>query len=83
MLQILLDLFDECSDFDDLDEQRKKIRKECCGIHYGGKATILVAMGVLDEVWIPTNATSYSKLCIQKGNLQSAVGGKQRSFHQI
>jgi hypothetical protein len=66
MLQILLDLFDNCDDFDDLAEQRKKIRKGCRGIHSGGKATILDAMGVLNKVWIPTKSNSYSTALYSK-----------------
>ncbi len=66
MLQILLDLYNNCDDFDDLAEQRKEIRKGCRGIHYDGKATILDAMGVLNEVWIPTTSTSYSTALYSK-----------------
>ena len=66
MLQVLLDLYDDCDDFEDLAEQRKKIRKGCRGIHYGGKATILDAMCILKEIWRPTNASSYSNALYSK-----------------
>jgi hypothetical protein len=66
MLGILLDLYDDCSDFNELVEIRKKIRKGCRGIHYGGKATILDAMCVLNEIWLPTNARAYSDVLYSK-----------------
>ncbi len=66
MLQILLDIFGDCSNFNDLTKQQKQIRWGYHGVHNGRKALILDDMCILDEVWIPTNAASYSTTLYSK-----------------
>jgi len=51
MLGKLLDIFDEEGGYEEAARRRKNTRKGCRGLDVGGKATILDAMLILNEIW--------------------------------
>jgi hypothetical protein len=51
MLNELLDLFDEEGGFELAAERRKKQKKGCRGLRYGGKATVMDALQILHGIW--------------------------------
>jgi hypothetical protein len=51
LLQTLLAVFDEPGAFRNAQTQRNRRRRGCRGINYGGKATVLDAMNLLQTVW--------------------------------
>jgi hypothetical protein len=51
MLQKLLDIFDAEGGYEGAANQRRTIRQGQRGLDYGGKATILDAMGILKSIW--------------------------------
>ena len=51
MLGNLLTIFDEKSGYGNAARRRITTPKGCCGLDVGGKATILDAMFILDEIW--------------------------------
>ena len=51
MLNQLLDLFDEEGGFELATERRKKQKKGCKGLRYGGKATVMDAIKILHGIW--------------------------------
>ena len=51
LLHMLLDIFDVEGGYEAAAKARKQIKKDCCGLEYGGKVTILDAMLIIKEVW--------------------------------
>ena len=51
MLNQLLDLFDEDGGYELAVERRKKQKPGCKGLAFGGKATVLDAIKILDSIW--------------------------------
>jgi hypothetical protein len=51
MMTQLLEVFDQEGGYEDAARRRKATKKGCRGLKLGGKATILDAMLILDEIW--------------------------------
>lgn len=72
MLMQLLEIFDREGGYEEAARLRQSTRKGCRGLRLGGKATVLDAMHILDEIW--KKDARYAKVegirrCWRKANI--------------